>query len=122
MTVFIIAISGSTKRAFESIGVLNVKFFPDNYSSSRFFAFMYSKHAAMKTKIIAVFIEDPRKSFLFRGQALQAQIGNAVANDSARNESTFGCFRALRILNDGVRVQRSLGVRAILLSRTAIYE
>ena len=122
MTIFIIAISWSTKRAFESIGVLNVKFFPDNHSSGRFFAFMYSKHAAMKTKIITIFIEDPWKSFLFRSQALQAQIGNAIADDSTWNESTFGCFGALRILNDGVRVQRSLGVRAILLSRTAIYE
>ena len=122
MTIFIIAISGSTKRAFQSIGILNVKFFPDNHSSGRLFAFMYSKHAAMKTKIITIFIEDPRKSFLFRGQALQAQVGNAVADDSTGNESTFGCFGALRILNDGVRVQRSLGVRAILLSGTAIYE
>ena len=122
MTIFIVAISGSTKRAFESIGILNVKFFPDNHSSGWFFAFMYSKHAAMKTKIITIFIEDPGKSFLFRGQALQAQIGNAIADDSTWNESTFGCFGALRILNDGVRVQRSLGVRAILLSRTAIYE
>jgi hypothetical protein len=83
---------------------------------------MYSKHAAMKTKIITVFIEDPRKSFLFCGQALQAQIGDAVAHDSTWNERTFGCFGTLRILNDGVRVQRSLGMRAILLSRTAIYE
>jgi|TARA_B110001469_G_C9542767_1_gene269486 hypothetical protein len=122
MTIFIIAISWSTKRAFESIGVLNVKFFPDNHSSSRFFAFMYAKHATMKTEIIAIFIEDPRKSFLFRGQALQAQVGDAIANDTTRNESAFGCFGALRILNDGVRIQRSLGVWAILLSRTAIYE
>ena len=76
----------------------------------------------MKTEIIAIFIEDPRKSFLFRGQALQAQVGDAIANDTTRNESAFGCFGALRILNDGVRIQRSLGVWAILLSRTAIYE
>jgi hypothetical protein len=122
MTIFIIAISWSTKRAFQSIGVLNIEFFPDNHSASRFFAFMYSKHAAMKTKIVTILIEDPRKSFLFRGQALQAQIGNAVANDSTWNQSTFGCFGALRILNDGIRIQRSLGVRAILLSRAAIYE
>ena len=76
----------------------------------------------MKTKIIAIFIEDPRKRFLFCGQALQAQIGNAVADDSTWNECTFGSFGALRILNDGVGVQRSLGMRTILLSRTAIYE
>ena len=122
MTIFIVALSRTTKRAFQSIGILNIKFFKNNHSSSRFLAFVYSKHAAMKTKIITIFIEDPRKSFLFRGKALQAQIGNAVANDSTWNESTFGCFAACRILNDRVRVQRSLGVRAILLSRTAIYE
>ena len=83
---------------------------------------MYSKHAAMKTKVITVFIEDPWKGFLFRCQALQAQIGNAVTNYSIWNQSTFCCFGALRILNDRIRVQRSLRVRAILLSRTAIYE
>ena len=122
MTIFIIAISWSTKRAFQSVRVLNIEFLPDNHSTSRFFAFMSTKHAGMKTKIVTIFIEDPRKSFLFRGQALQAQIGNTVANDPTWNQSTFGCFGALRILNDGIRIQRSLSVRAILLSIAAIYE
>ena len=95
VAVSVVSFGRATERGFEGVRVGDVELLEHNHSPCRFLGLVDAEHAAVEAEVVAVFVEEPRKHFLLRREALQLQVRDSVADGCIWNwNSAFvlGCL------------------------------